>query len=45
MFLYAILKKKKKTRNNKDLEKIQETFVSHPSIRYIKKVTSDTFSF
>ena len=34
------------SRNNTDLEKILETFESHPSVRYIKVVTSDTkFSF
>ena len=35
-----------KTRNNTDLEKNLEAFKSHPSIRNVKEVTSDTkFSF
>ena len=34
------------SRDNTDLEKILETLESHPSVGYIKEVTSDTkFSF
>ena len=34
------------SRNNTDLEKILEMFESHPTIRHIKEVKSDTkFSF
>ena len=30
------------SRNNTDLEKMLDTFESHPSVRHIKEVTSDT---